>query len=123
VGLLLGWPDGTLEGCEDGSTVGATLGYKVGCPSAVLKVYSVAVFSSLLIVNGNTAPLNANGTASSVLFSRRMKPLGSLEKARSLLTESTTAWVVLTWYCTAHVRIKNDPAVVISLHCMLALFE
>ena len=123
VGLLLGLPVGVLEGCEDGSTMGATLGYKVGCPSAVLKVYSVAVFSSLLIVNGNTVPLNAKDTASNVLFSRRMKPFGSFEKARSLLTERTTDWVVLTWYCTAHVTIRYSPAEVISLHCMLALFE
>ncbi len=38
LGLLLGWPEGLLDGCDTGRRVGATVVGTVGYPSAVLNM-------------------------------------------------------------------------------------
>ena len=110
VGLLLGWPEGALEGCKDVSCVGAVLGRRVGFSSAGLKVYSSAVLSNVFADMVRNVRLKAIGSPTKVSFLKRANPCGNSEKLNSLFTDKASTCETLLVYLIVQANTSDKPA-------------
>ena len=83
VGLLLGWAEGALEGCDDGGVDGMAVGRRVGPAFSVVNLYAEFSVITLVFVIDSTVRLNGTLFVWKMSSSLRWKPAGKTEKDKS----------------------------------------